>query len=119
MAATGLAPSHSTPSVYYLISAALVALWLGALVVFRTRSPRVIGSGPEEYRRIFGATLRLFGLIAIVSLLFRLDLARLYLAIAFPVGLVGLLVSRWCWRKGDRRQAGSRRVPDVGTGRRW
>ncbi len=94
-----LVPSHSAPGVYYLISAALVVLWFGALVVFRTRSPRVIGSGPEEYRRIFGATLRLFGLIAIVSLLFRLDLARLYLAIAFPVGLLGLLMSRWCWRK--------------------
>lgn len=46
----------------------------------------MIGSGPDEYRRIFVSTVRLFGLIAIVSLLFRLELARLYLAIAFPVG---------------------------------
>ncbi|MFC9360246.1 sugar transferase [Rhodococcus sp. NPDC057014] len=84
---------------YTLISAALIAMWIGALVVFRTRSVRVIGGGAEEYRRIFVATVRLFGLIAIVSLLFRLDLARLYLAIAFPVGLSGLLLSRWCWRQ--------------------
>lgn len=91
---------------YALISAALIALWLGALVVFRTRSLRVIGSGPEEYRRIFVSAVRLFGLIAIVSLLFKLDLARLYLAIAFPVGLLGLLVSRWCWRKVIARKRG-------------
>ena len=84
---------------YTIISAALIAMWIGALVVFRTRSVRVIGGGAEEYRRIFVATVRLFGLIAIVSLLFRLDLARLYLAIAFPVGLGALLFSRWCWRQ--------------------
>ncbi|REE73016.1 Undecaprenyl-phosphate galactose phosphotransferase WbaP/exopolysaccharide biosynthesis polyprenyl glycosylphosphotransferase [Rhodococcus wratislaviensis] len=89
---------------YTLISAALIAMWIGALVVFRTRSVRVIGAGAEEYRRIFVATVRLFGLIAIVSLLFRLDLARLYLAIAFPVGLAGLLLSRWCWRQAIARK---------------
>ncbi|MFF2107437.1 sugar transferase [Rhodococcus koreensis] len=89
---------------YTLISAALIAMWIGVLVVFRTRSVRVIGGGAEEYRRIFVATVRLFGLIAIVSLLFRLDLARLYLAIAFPVGLTGLLLSRWCWRQAIARK---------------
>lgn len=84
---------------YSIVSVGLMALWLGALIIFRTRSVRVIGSGPEEYRRIAGSALRLFGLIAIASLLLHLDPARLYLAIAFPVGLVGLLVSRWCWRR--------------------
>ncbi|TQC44240.1 sugar transferase [Rhodococcus sp. WS4] len=84
---------------YPLISAMLVIAWLSTLVIFRTRTARVIGSGPDEYRRIFVSTMRLFGLIAIISLLFRLDLARLYLAIAFPVGLVGLIASRWMWRQ--------------------
>ena len=84
---------------YSLISIALVAMWMGMLSVFHTRSPRIIGSGPEEYRRILNATMRLFGVIAIASLLFRLDLARLYLAIALPVGLLGLLLARWGWRR--------------------
>ncbi|XEM93790.1 sugar transferase [Rhodococcus sp. JVH1] len=84
---------------YTLVSAALIIAWLATLVIFRTRTVRVIGSGPDEYRRIFVSTVRLFGLIAIVSLLFRLDLARLYLAFAFPVGLLGLVVSRWVWRQ--------------------
>lgn len=84
---------------YTGVSIALAAMWLSSLGIFRTRSIRVIGSGPEEYRRIFVATVRLFGLIAIVSLLLQLDIARLYLAFAFPVGLTALMASRWIWRK--------------------
>ncbi|PQP25181.1 sugar transferase [Rhodococcus opacus] len=84
---------------YTLVSALLVAAWLVTLVIFRTRTIRVIGSGPDEYRRIFVSTVRLFGFIAIIALLFRLDLARLYLAIAFPVGLIALMVNRWVWRQ--------------------
>lgn len=84
---------------YTFVSALLAVSWLLTLVIFRTRTVRVIGSGPDEYRRIFVSTVRIFGLIAIASLLFRLDLARLYLAIAFPVGLIGLMISRWAWRR--------------------
>ncbi|MFD9662872.1 sugar transferase [Rhodococcus sp. NPDC059968] len=89
---------------YALVSALLIVAWLTALTIFRTRTVRVIGSGPDEYRRIFVSTVRLFGFIAMLALLFRLDLARLYLAIAFPVGLVALLVSRWLWRQAIARK---------------
>lgn len=84
---------------YSLVSAALVVLWLVVLAIFRTRSPRVVGSGDEEYRRIFSSTFWLFGFIAIVALLAGIDIARLYLAIALPLGLSGLLLGRWLWRK--------------------
>ncbi|MGA9869791.1 MAG: sugar transferase [Rhodococcus sp. (in: high G+C Gram-positive bacteria)] len=84
---------------YTGVSVGLVALWVAFLAIFRTRSPRVIGNGAEEYRRIVSATFRLFGVIAILSLLFKVDIARLYLAIALPIGLIGLLISRWLWRK--------------------
>lgn len=89
---------------YTGVSIALAVLWVSFLAIFRTRSPRVIGNGAEEYRRIVSATFRLFGVIAILSLLFKVDLARLYLAIALPVGLLGLLISRWLWRKGVSAQ---------------
>ncbi|MGC0365733.1 exopolysaccharide biosynthesis polyprenyl glycosylphosphotransferase [Rhodococcus sp. 27YEA15] len=92
---------------YTVLSATLAVGWLASLGIFNTRSIRVIGSGPEEYRRIFAATVRLFGLIAIVSLLFQLDIARLYLAFAFPVGLIGLTASRWIWRKVIYRKRSS------------
>ena len=86
------------------VSIALAAIWIAFLAIFRTRSPRVIGNGAEEYRRIVSATFRLFGVVAIISLLFKVDFARLYLAIALPVGLLGLLVSRWLWRQGVTAQ---------------
>ncbi|MBJ8348672.1 sugar transferase [Antrihabitans sp. YC2-6] len=84
---------------YTAVSLAIAAIWIGCLSLFSTRSPRVIGVGPEEYRRITSATLRLFGLIAIVSLLFRVEFARGYLAIALPLGLLGLMLSRRAWRR--------------------
>ncbi|NKR46653.1 exopolysaccharide biosynthesis polyprenyl glycosylphosphotransferase [Rhodococcus hoagii] len=89
---------------YTATSVALVLLWLSMLTIHRTRSPRVIGNGAEEYRRIVVATLQLFGLVAIVSMLFHLEIARGYLAIAFPAGLLGLLTSRWLTRKAVARR---------------
>lgn len=94
---------------YTGVSIVLAGLWIAFLAIFRTRSPRVIGNGAEEYRRIVSATFRLFGVIAILSLLFKVDIARLYLAIALPVGLIGLLVSRWLWRKVVSNQRGKGR----------
>nr|WP_237668911.1 sugar transferase [Rhodococcus sp. BS-15] len=84
---------------YTGVSVVLAGVWITFLAIFRTRSTRVIGNGAEEYRRIVSATFRLFGVIAIASLLFRVGIARLYLAIALPVGLLALLLSRWLWRK--------------------
>jgi exopolysaccharide biosynthesis polyprenyl glycosylphosphotransferase len=41
----------------------------------------------------------LFGTVAIVSYLLKLEVARGYLAVAFPLGLLSLLLTRWLWRK--------------------
>ncbi len=84
---------------YVVISICLAAMWIAFLAAFRTRSRRVIGSGYDEYQRIVSATFRMFGLVAIIALVFRLEIARGYLAIAFPAGLLGLLLGRWVWRK--------------------
>lgn len=81
-----------------LFSLVFVALWLTCLSVFRTRSVRLIGSGIEEYRRIASASFWTFGIIAMVTLLARIFLARGYLAVALPVGFLGLLAGRAVWR---------------------
>jgi exopolysaccharide biosynthesis polyprenyl glycosylphosphotransferase len=73
-------------------------LWLAMLAIFRSRSPRVIGAGIDEYRRIISASFWTFGAVAIVTLVFKLTVARGYFAIAFPVGLVSLLLARHLWR---------------------
>ncbi len=64
----------------------------------RSRSPNIVGAGTEEYRRVVDATFRVFGGIAIVALIARIDFARGYLAVAFPLGLLGLVLTRWLWR---------------------
>lgn len=79
-------------------SVLFILLWLSALAVFRTRSTRVVGSGIDEYRRVLSASFWTFGAVAIVTLLLRLEVARGYLAVALPIGAVGLLLGRHLWR---------------------
>ena len=44
-----------------------------------------------------------FGVIAVISTLFKLDIARGYLAIAFPLGLFALSVNRSLARSTSQR----------------
>ena len=81
------------------LSLLVVACWLIALASVRARSPRVLGSGIEEYRRVVAASFATFGAIAIAALLLKVDIPRGYLAIGLPVGVFGLIVSRWMWRR--------------------
>jgi exopolysaccharide biosynthesis polyprenyl glycosylphosphotransferase len=81
-----------------LFSILFAALWLSSIAMFRSRSIRVIGAGIEEYRRIVSASVWTFGIIAMTTLLARIFLARGYLAVALPVGTLGLLASRGLWR---------------------
>ena len=85
---------------YSAVSAVVAVLWMLALSINRSRSPRVIGSGAEEYRRVWLATLTVFGGVAIMSMLFKLDIARGYLMIALPTGIVSLIFFRWIARHG-------------------
>jgi exopolysaccharide biosynthesis polyprenyl glycosylphosphotransferase len=84
---------------YSVISAILIAAWVLALSLFGTRDSRVIGTGTTEYKRLIDATIRLFGVVAIIAFLLKLDLARTYLVTTLPIGLMALLASRWIWRQ--------------------
>ncbi|OBH21172.1 sugar transferase [Mycolicibacter terrae] len=79
---------------YSGVSVLIVFAWAVGLAIYHTRAPQVIGAGPEEFRRVWTATLSVFGVLAVVSTLFKLDIARGYLAIAFPLGFVALSVNR-------------------------
>src|SRR5665811_2118824 len=59
---------------------------------------RLLGHGSEEYKAVATASFWLFGMLAVVSYVLRLDVARGYVAMALPAGMIGLLVSRWLWR---------------------
>ncbi|MCV7283150.1 sugar transferase [Mycolicibacterium flavescens] len=91
-------------SYYSMLSVIVAAIWLGLLAAYRTRSPRIIGAGVEEYRRVFSATLATVGVIAVGLMILRPEYARGYLAVALPLGLLGLLLSRSLCRRVLARQ---------------
>lgn len=97
----GDSPNHSgyPGPVMTLFSCLFAALWLSLIAVFHTRSTRIIGAGIDEYRRIASASFWTFGIIAMVTLLAKIELARGYLAVALPAGTLALLASRNMWRK--------------------
>ena len=84
---------------YTTISVMLIVVWMVTLGIYGSRGYRVVGTGSHEYRAIAGATIRLFGLVALVAYLFQIDLARGYILIAFPLGLTVLVFARWMWRQ--------------------
>ena len=91
--ARDLVVSYSTVSVLVIVG------WLVVLQLFGTRQSRVLGTGPDEYKLITSASLRLFGLVAIAAFLLHIDVARGYILLAFPFGTAVLLFSRWMWRQ--------------------
>jgi exopolysaccharide biosynthesis polyprenyl glycosylphosphotransferase len=84
---------------YWLFSAGLVLVWMGALSWSDSRSYRVIGTGAIEYVRVADSSLRLFGGIAIIAFLTRTEVARGFLLISLPLGVLVLLFTRWLWRQ--------------------
>jgi exopolysaccharide biosynthesis polyprenyl glycosylphosphotransferase len=97
----GDAPLAPAPVTHYatVYSGLIAILWLSTLAGFHTRSARILGRGIEEYRRAVEASLWTFGAISMAELLFKLDIARGYLAMALPVGILGLVLSRWLARQ--------------------
>lgn len=93
---------------YLMVSLILICSWLISIAAFDTRDSRVVGVGAVEYKRVFDASLRLFGLLAIVALVLKLDVARGYVLTAFPVGVILLIGARWLWRQWlvKKRRAG-------------
>lgn len=84
---------------YAWLSVVLAVTWWFMLGAWNSRQSRILGSGPDEYKRVAAASLWLFGIIAIFSYVFRIDTARGYVGLALPVGLLGLLLARWLIRQ--------------------
>lgn len=104
---------------YTAVSVVVIGAWMVMLALYDTRNYRVIGGGSVEYRQIVDCSVRLFGLLAIFAFLFKIELARGYILIALPLGVLVLLFSRWMWRQwlSVKRNVGeyTARVLLVGT----
>ncbi|KQO61395.1 sugar transferase [Curtobacterium sp. Leaf261] len=95
-----------------LVGIAIVAVWF--LALGRSRGPRAIGAGQDEYRSLIAASITAAALVAIVAYVFDIDVARGYIAIAFPLGLVLVCIGRKAWRSHlARRRAAGEYLADV------
>jgi len=94
---------------YTWVSAVVVVLWGSMLAIHGAYNSRMLGHGIQEYRSVVNATFRLLATLAIISYLAKLELARGYVLVAFPAGLLVLLLTRRMWRTwlGGQRARGS------------
>ncbi|MGC5628581.1 sugar transferase [Georgenia sp. Z1344] len=83
------------------IGVGLGLVWLLALQLFRTRSPRRMAVGAEEYKRVVNATAATAGVACAAAVLLgpvAFAAVRPHLVLTVPVGLLALLLGRWSWR---------------------
>lgn len=122
---------------YGLIAVVLVAAWMAALHLQNSYDGRFVGHGVQEYRQVFQGSAWLFAALAIFAYAMKLDFARGFVLLAFPLGTLLLLLGRWGARRwlvqqrrdgrlsdrvllvGDRAHVASlaealRRAPDAG-----
>jgi exopolysaccharide biosynthesis polyprenyl glycosylphosphotransferase len=79
---------------YLPLALALVPIWMLALATNRGYEGRFLASGSEEYQRVFGASVRLVAVVALLAYSLKLELARGFIALVLPLGCLMLLVSR-------------------------
>jgi exopolysaccharide biosynthesis polyprenyl glycosylphosphotransferase len=104
---------------YYAIAVVLGLSWFAVLGMSRCYEARFVGSGSEEFKRIGNASVRVVAVVALVLYAFKLEVARGFVAIAMPLGLLLLLTGRYAARmalyRGRRAGRYSHRVLVVGA----
>lgn len=90
-------------------SLALYVVWMMALSIGRTRSPKILDAGANQYQAVARASFNVFACIAIVALVIRANPSRLFIGIAGILGVCLLFLSRRIWRTWilKRRSHGS------------
>ncbi|MHA3702252.1 sugar transferase [Jatrophihabitans sp. YIM 134969] len=98
-----------TGSVQFLaVCAVIVGVWVAALGAVGAYDARHATSGPEEFKRVIMASGITAGAVAIVCYVFRIEIARGFVAGAIPIGAALLLLGRVLSRRvvRSRRAAG-------------
>ncbi len=91
-------PARATPG-YLWYSLALPACWVGAVALARAYEGRFLGSGSEEFQRVFHAFVGLTAAVALASYATKAEVARGYVVLALPLAAALSLVGRYAVRK--------------------
>ncbi|KRE37597.1 hypothetical protein ASG73_08010 [Janibacter sp. Soil728] len=102
------ASTDSFTLTYTSFSAGLALVWWLALRVHGAYEAHILGHGASEYRIIAVASLWVFAAVAMLAFALQVAVARGYILLALPSGIIGLWVARRLWRRwlGGRRAAG-------------
>ncbi len=87
------------PNIYLGATLLFPPVWLITCASTRSYELRFLGTGSEEFRRVFDAGLRLLAAVALFSLASKVELARLYVLIVFPTTVVLGLLLRYAARQ--------------------
>jgi exopolysaccharide biosynthesis polyprenyl glycosylphosphotransferase len=89
---------------YLLANLLLTPVWIAVLTLSRCYEPRFLGNGSEEFKRVANASFRVAALIVFVAFMTHTEVARGFLAIALPAGMVGVVGGRLGARQWLHRQ---------------
>ena len=97
-------PSHAQVGQYLAASAVFTVAWLLALQLAKAYDLRIVSAGPREYYVVPRAAINLAGSVAIVAYFTHMLIARTFLALVIPVGVLLQVVARYAVRKAVHRR---------------
>ncbi len=87
-----------------LFALAIPVLWIGSVALSNGYATRNLGTGPEEYRTIVRAGVKLAAATAFFSYITKAELARGFVLVAIPTLTIAALLFRWALRTMLYRQ---------------
>lgn len=94
----------ATFNVYALLSVILTAGWMVCLHAGGAYEIRRISTGTREYQRVLRAGANLAGSVAVIAYLSGVLLARTFVAVVIPTGILLMLLGRYVGRKRVHRR---------------
>ncbi|WP_237492648.1 sugar transferase [Modestobacter sp. L9-4] len=79
-------------------------VWIATMAVARTYEQRFLWVGPEEFRRVFTASVLLLAAVGTFSWAFKLEVARSFVVVALPLAALLTLAQRYAQRVWLHRQ---------------
>ncbi|MDQ3461660.1 MAG: sugar transferase, partial [Actinomycetota bacterium] len=94
---------------YLVVASSMVSVWLAVLALSGGYSPRVVGVGSEEFRRVFNSAVRFLALAAVVFYAARLEVARGFVGGFVVTATVLTMLGRYGARRWLHRRRGDGR----------